>query len=73
MGKRRGRLTNGVRHLREQHAGMSQQELADRVGVSRQTINSIEANKYSPSLAVAFLIAGVFERKVDDVFTYSTS
>mgnify|MGYP001273145524 CR=1 FL=1 len=73
MGKRRGRLTNGVRHLREQHAGMSQQELADRVGVSRQTINSIEANKYSPSLEVAFLIAGVFERKVDDVFTYSTS
>ncbi|MCB0898572.1 MAG: helix-turn-helix transcriptional regulator [Actinobacteria bacterium] len=52
---------------------MSQQELADRVGVSRQTINSIEANKYSPSLEVAFLIAGVFERKVDDVFTYSTS
>ncbi len=71
MGKRHGHLSNSVRRLRDQHDRMSQQELADRVGVSRQTINAIEGNKYSPSLEVAFLIAGVFDVRVDDVFTYS--
>ena len=70
MGKRHGRLTNTVRQLRADHGEMSQQELADRVGVSRQTINAIEGNKYSPSLEVAFLIAVVFDGRVDDVFTY---
>ncbi len=52
---------------------MSQQELADRVVVSRQAVDAIEGNKYSPSLEVAFLIAGVFDVRVDDVFTSSTS
>lgn len=70
VGKRHGRLTNTVRQLRADHGEMSQQELADRVGVSRQTINAIEGNKYSPSLEVAFLIAVVFDGRVDDVFTY---
>ncbi len=70
MGKGHGRLTNIVRQLRADQGEMSQQELADRVGVSRQTINAIEGNKYSPSLEVAFLIAAVFDRRVDDLFTY---
>ncbi len=47
---------------------MTQQQLADLVGVTRQTINAIESNKYSPSLEVALLIAGTLGAKVDDVF-----
>jgi putative transcriptional regulator len=47
---------------------MTQQALADRVGVSRQTINAIEAAKYSPSLEVAFRIARVFGKRLDEVF-----
>lgn len=47
---------------------MTQQELADRVGVTRQTINAIEANKYSPSLEVAFLIARTLDVRIDEVF-----
>lgn len=49
---------------------MTQQELADRVGVTRQTISSIERNKYSPSLEVAFRIARVFEVPLERVFQY---
>lgn len=48
----------------------SQQELADRVGVSRQTIVSLEANRYNPSLRLAFEIAHVFGTSIDDVFLY---
>ena len=47
---------------------MTQQALADRVGVSRQTINAIEAAKYSPSLEVAFRIARVFGKRLEEVF-----
>ncbi|WNV92056.1 helix-turn-helix transcriptional regulator [Umezawaea sp. Da 62-37] len=49
---------------------MSQGELADRVGVTRQTVNAIEQGKYSPSLEVAFRIARVFRVGLDDVFEY---
>jgi putative transcriptional regulator len=49
---------------------MSQQELADLVGVTRQTVNAIEGNKYSPSLEVAFRIARVFGVPMDQVFGY---
>jgi len=49
---------------------MTQQELADHVGVTRQTVNAIEGNKYSPSLEVAFRIARVFEAPLDRVFQY---
>jgi putative transcriptional regulator len=52
---------------------MTQQELADRVGVTRQTIHAIEANKYSPSLEVAFQIARVFDRPLEAVFQYVAS
>jgi len=49
---------------------MTQQELADRVDVTRQTVNAIEGGKYSPSLAVAFRIAHVFNKPLEEVFQY---
>lgn len=49
---------------------MTQQQLADRVGVTRQTVNAMEANKYSPSLEVAFRVARVFGVPVERVFQY---
>jgi len=64
------RIFNQIRTLRFQQAEMTQQELADRVGVSRQTVNAIEGGKYSPSLEVAFQIARVFGRPLEDVFQY---
>lgn len=65
-----GSITNNIRTLRFMHNEMTQQELADRVGVTRQTINAIEAAKYSPSLEVAFKIATVFERPIHEVFEF---
>ena len=70
MGKRVGQLSNSIRTLRFQHSEMTQQELADRVGITRQTVNAIEANKYSPSLEVAFRIALVFGVPLEQVFQY---
>jgi putative transcriptional regulator len=61
-------ITNDIRRLRFEHGEMTQQQLADRVGVTRQTLHAIEAGKYSPSLEVAFRIAAVFGRRVDEVF-----
>jgi len=49
---------------------MTQQELADQIGVTRQTVNAIEGGKYWPSLEVAFRIAHVFNKPVEDVFQY---
>jgi putative transcriptional regulator len=62
------RVTNKIRQLRFAHGEMTQQELGKRVGVTRQTLNAIEAGKYSPSLEVAFLIAEVFRVRIDEVF-----
>jgi len=59
-----------VRRLRFDANEMSQQALADAVGVTRQTIIAIEKNKYSPSLEVAFKIAQVFGCSIDEVFSY---
>ncbi len=70
MGKRGGMITNDIRTLRAARGEMTQQELADRVGVTRQTVNAIEGNKYSPSLEVAFRIARVFEVPLEQVFQY---
>ncbi len=70
MGKRKVILTNRIRDCRTNDAGMTQQQLADLVGVTRQTINAIEANKYSPSLEVAFLIARALNSGVEDVFGF---
>ncbi len=61
-------LTNQIRELRFHHSRMSQQRLADMVGVSRQTINSIEQNKYNPSLLLAWRIARVFGRSIEEIF-----
>jgi putative transcriptional regulator len=49
---------------------MTQQELAEKIGVTRQTVNAIETGKYSPSLEVAFRIAAVFGVSLDDVFHF---
>ncbi len=48
--------------------GWTQQELAERLDVSRQTVNSIEKGKYDPSLPLAFKIAALFDTKIEDVF-----
>lgn len=61
-------IRNRIRAMRFEHAEMTQQELAERVGVSRQTINAIESAKYFPSLEVAFRIAREFGRPLDEVF-----
>ena len=61
-------ITNRIRKLRFEHDEMTQQELADKVGVTRQTLNAIELGKYSPSLEVAFRIAAVFQLTIDEVF-----
>lgn len=65
-----GTLSNQVRMLRFTHGEMSQAELGQRVGVTRQTIAAIEAGKYSPSLEVAFRIAHVFGKPLQDVFEW---
>ena len=66
-------LKNCIRRLRFMHDEMTQQELANRVGVTRQTILAIEAGKYAPSLPLAFKIARVFGVNVEDVFQYPDS
>jgi putative transcriptional regulator len=63
-------LSNNIRRLRFERKEMTQQELADRIGVTRQTVNAIELGKYSPSLEVAFMIAEVFGVPLDQVFHY---
>ena len=63
-------ITNHIRRLRFEHAEMTQQALADRIGVTRQTVNAIELEKYSPSLEVAFRIAAVFKVPLDQVFQF---
>jgi len=63
-------LHNDIRRLRFEHKEMTQQELADRLGVTRQTVNAIELGKYSPSLEIAFKIAEVFGVPLDQVFHY---
>jgi putative transcriptional regulator len=63
-------IRNEIRRLRFEHGEMTQQELAERIGVTRQTVNAIEQGKYSPSLEVAFKIARVFGVTLDEVFGY---
>jgi putative transcriptional regulator len=64
------RVTNRIRALRFDAGEMTQADLADRLGVTRQTVIAIEQGKYSPSLEMAFQIAGVFGVPLDDVFAY---
>ena len=63
-------VRNNIRALRFQHSEMTQQALAEKVGVTRQTIVAIEKEKYSPSLEAAFKIAAVFGEPLDAVFSY---
>ena len=63
-------ITNKIRRLRFEYEEMTQQQLARRVGVTRQTINAIELGKYSPSLEVAFRIAAVFAVPIEQLFEY---
>lgn len=65
-----GRITNQVRTLRFLNGEMSQAELGQRIGVTRQTIAAIEAGKYSPSLEAAFRIAEVFGKPLEEVFQW---
>jgi putative transcriptional regulator len=67
----KGNITNNIRRLRFDANEMTQQQLADQVGASRQTIVAIEKGNYSPSLELAFRIALVFNTTVDNVFSYS--
>ena len=67
----KGRISNEIRTLRFLADEMTQGELGDMVGVTRQTIAAIEQGKYSPSLEVAFRIAHVFGKSIDDVFMWN--
>jgi putative transcriptional regulator len=65
-------VRNNIRKLRFFQNEMTQEELAEKTGVTRQTINAIESAKYSPSLELAFKIALVFGIPLEEVFTYTT-
>ncbi len=64
-------INTTIRTLRFLNNEMTQKELADKVNVTRQTIASIEKGKYSPSLELAFKIALVFNKPLEEVFTYN--
>ena len=64
------RVRNEIRALRAAHGEMTQADLADRIGVTRQTVIAIEQGRYSPSLELAFQIARVFGVGLDAVFQY---
>ena len=68
MGKRR--ISNNIRKLRFFNDEMTQQQLAEKVGVTRQTIIAMEKDRYSPSLELAFKIAHIFGVHLEEVFSY---
>lgn len=63
-------ISNNIRRLRFENGEMTQSDLAERIGVTRQTIAAIEAGKYGPSLEAAFRIAHVFGVGIEDVFSW---
>lgn len=67
--KVKGELRNRIAVLRAEK-GWTQKEVADRLGVSRQTVISMEKNKYTPSLILAFQLAQLFEKDINEVFQY---
>jgi putative transcriptional regulator len=69
----KSRIRNNIRKLRFHCSEMTQQQLAEKVGVTRQTIIAIEGDKYSPSLEVAFRIARVFGVPLEEVFRYESA
>ena len=66
-------ISNKIRRLRFDADEMTQQQLAQRIGVTRQTVNAIELGKYSPSLEVAFRIAAVFGVALEEVFQFEAA
>jgi putative transcriptional regulator len=64
-------IANNIRRLRFEHGEMTQEELARRIGMTRQTVAAIEKAKYSPSLEAAFRIARAFGVGLDDVFQWA--
>ena len=64
-------IANQIRRLRFEHGEMTQSELAEKIGMTRQTVAAIEQAKYSPSLEAAFRIARVFGVGLDDVFQWT--
>ena len=71
MGK--SRISNNIRKLRFLHDEMTQQQLAEKAGVTRQTIIAMEQDKYSPSLELAFRIARVFNVPLEEAFSYEST
>ena len=65
------RLTNNIRTLRFHAGEMTQAELGEKIGVTRQTVAAIEQGKYSPTLETAFRIADIFGVGLDDVFRWA--
>jgi putative transcriptional regulator len=65
------RIRNEIRRLRFEHGEMTQQQLAEKINLTRQTVNAIEQGKYSPSLEAAFRISAVFGKPLESVFHYS--
>ena len=63
-------ITNNIRKLRFEHGEMTQKDLAEKAGVTRQTIIAMEQDKYSPSLELAFRIALIFGVPLEEVFSY---
>jgi putative transcriptional regulator len=63
-------IANQIRRLRFEHGEMTQSELAEKIGMTRQTVAAVEAGKYSPSLEAAFRIAHVFGATLDEVFQW---
>ena len=63
-------MKNDLRVLRARH-NLSQADLAEKLGVSRQTVNAIETGRYDPSLPLAFKLAEVFNTRIEEIFTYS--
>lgn len=70
MGKGQTRIANNIRQLRFQNREMTQAELAERIGVTRQTVIAMEQGRYSPSLEVAFRTALALKVEITDVFSY---
>jgi putative transcriptional regulator len=68
-----GTITNQIRTLRFLAGEMSQAELGQKIGVTRQTIAAIEAGKYSPTLEAAFRIAEVFDKPLGEVFQWTSN
>jgi putative transcriptional regulator len=68
MSKKESNIKNRIRELRFMHDEMSQAELSDLVGVSRQTIVAVEKGNYTPSLDLAFKIAEIFNLRIEEIF-----